>query len=324
MKKTLGIFGLLAGIFVLTGLLQPAFLHPQNLKNLAQWSGLFGILALAASFVIITGGIDLSIGSLVGLCGSLVPFLLLEQGWSQPATLLLVLCICVGIGLFHGFMITKLKLWSFIVTLCGLFIYRGLAKVIIGNQSVGYRDQFTGLRSLSESKLFGTIPMPFVILLGLGILAALFLNKTVYGRYMLALGRNEDAARFSGVHTDRVKILAYVLCSVLSGFGGLLFSLDINSMTPTSFGSFYELYAIAGAVLGGCSLRGGEGTITGVICGATLVEVIKNAVTLLGVQDEAELLVIGLVILVGVTIDEVFKRLVEKRRAIQQVSVKDT
>ena len=220
-------------------------------------------------------------------------------------------------------MITKLKIWPFIVTLCGLFIYRGIARMIIGNQSVGYGNNFKGLRTLTEYKLWDTIPLPFIILLLLAGIAAIFLNKTTYGRYMLALGRNEEAVRFSGVNTDRLKIVAYVICAVLSGFGGLLFSLDINSMTPTSFGSFYELYAIAGAVLGGCSLRGGEGSIFGVVCGATLVEVIRNAVYHLGVEDEAEPMVIGSVILIGVTIDELLKQYMNKRRAIHQAGIKE-
>ena len=150
-------------------------------------------------------------------------------------------------------------------------------------------------------------------------IAAIFLNQTIYGRYLLALGRNENAARFSGINTDKMTISAYMICSLLGGFGGMLFALDQNSVQPSTFGNFYELYAIAGAVLGGCSLRGGEGAITGVICGTAMVEVIKNAVFFLNVATESEFTVIGLVILTGVTIDELIKRFAAKQRATQQV-----
>ena len=168
---------------------------------------------------------------------------------------------------------------------------------------------FGGLRLLVKYRLFDKIPMPFIILIGFGIVAAIFLNKTIYGRYLLALGRNRDAARFSGVNTDSMIIGAYVICSVLAGFGGMLFALDQNSVQPSTFGNFYELYAIAGAVLGGCSLRGGEGTISGVIFGTAMVEVIKNSVFFLNVPTESEFTVIGFVILIGVTFDELIKRM---------------
>jgi ribose transport system permease protein len=160
--------------------------------------------------------------------------------------------------------------------------------------------------------------MPLLIMLVLGVLAAVFLNHTIYGRYLLALGRNEQATRFSGINTDRLTMVAYVICSLLAGLGGVLFSLDVNSIQPSGLGEFYELYAIAAAVLGGCSLRGGEGTITGVIIGAAVMRVLYNAINVLGIPTQLEFAIIGLVILGGVVTDELIKRYVSRRRAARE------
>ena len=322
MKKTLGIFLLLTAIFLITGIIEPRFMKVGNMINMARWTGLYGILSIGACFVIITGGIDLSIGSLVGLTGSLFPLLLVREGVPVVIGFILVFVCALVIGLIHGFLITKLRLQPFIVTLCGLFIYRGIARYITGEINQGFGNGFGGVRLLVKYRLFDKIPMPFIILIGFGIVAAVFLNKTVYGRYLLALGRNRDAARFSGINTDAMVIGAYVICSVLAGFGGMLFALDQNSVQPSTFGNFYELYAIAGAVLGGCSLRGGEGAISGVIFGTAMVEVIKNSVFFLNVPTESEFTVIGFVILIGVTFDELIKRMAIGRRT--RVAVDDT
>ena len=322
MKKTLGIFLLLTAVFLITGIIEPHFMKVGNMINMARWTGLYGILSIGACFVIITGGIDLSIGSLVGLTGSLFPLLLVREGVPVVIGFILVFVCVLAIGLIHGFLITKLRLQPFIVTLCGLFIYRGIARYITGEINQGFGNGFGGVRLLVKYRLFDKIPMPFIILIGFGIVAAVFLNKTVYGRYLLALGRNRDAARFSGINTDAMVIGAYVICSVLAGFGGILFALDQNSVQPSTFGNFYELYAIAGAVLGGCSLRGGEGAISGVIFGTAMVEVIKNSVFFLNVPTESEFTVIGFVILIGVTFDELIKRMAIGRRT--RVAVDDT
>ena len=145
--------------------------------------------------------------------------------------------------------------------------------------------------------------------------AAVLLNRTIYGRYLLALGRNEQAARFSGINTTRITMMAYLICSLLAGLGGVLFALDVNSIQPSGLGEFYELYAIAAAVLGGCSLRGGEGTILGVLIGAAVMRVLYNAINILGIPTQLEFAIIGLVILGGVVTDEVIKRVVANRTA---------
>ncbi len=324
MKKTLGIFALLATVCVVTILLSDRFLTAYNLENVIRRTALFGIISIGVAFVIITGGIDLSVGSLICLVGCGLPWLLSVKGIPLPVALAAVLGVSLLIGLSHGLLITKLRLQPFVVTLCGLLLYRGLARGLTGDQTQGFGTAHDGLRWLATGKLavpglggFG-VPMPCVILLFVALAAAVFLNHTIYGRHLLALGRNEQAARYSGIHTDRMIILAYVLCAGLAGLGGTLFVLDVNSAQPVDFGNFYELYAVAAAVLGGCSLRGGEGAITGVVIGAALMQVLRNMITLTGLPTHIEFAVIGAVILAGVAADELVKRLAAKRRAARE------
>jgi ribose transport system permease protein len=325
MKKVLGIFGLLVFVCVATALMSDRFLTEFNIENLIRRSALFGILSIGAAFVIITSGIDLSIGSVVCLVGCTLPWMLVEHELPVPLAIAIVGGVSLLIGLSHGLLITKMKLQPFVVTLCGLLFYRGLTRGLVQDQTQGFRGDFAALRELSQGKVplpgteFG-IPNPCVILLVVAILAIVFLNFTVYGRYLLALGRNETAARYSGIATDRMIILAYVICGLLSGLGGLLFVLDVGSAQPVDFGNFYELYAIAGAVLGGCSLRGGEGTILGVVIGAAVMQVLKNTITLVdAIPTNIEYAVIGAVILGGVVVDELVRRWAARRRAAQQV-----
>ncbi len=248
----------------------------------------------------------------------------LERRQKMPIPLAVgtVLGISLLIGLGHGLLVTKLGLQSFVVTLCGLLFYRGIARWLVGDQTMGFGNEFDQtLRPLATGKIsvgdWG-IPYPALILVGVAVVAAVFLNKTIWGRYMLALGRNERAARYSGIRTDRVTILAYVICSGTAGLSGILFALDANSVAPSSHGNFFELYAIAAAVLGGCSLRGGEGSILGVVIGSAVMRVLYNMITLLKISTTLEFAIIGAVILAGVIADELIKRFAARRRAIKQ------
>ena len=501
--KILGILGLLIAIAVVTAAINGTFLLENNVENLVRRTALFGILGIGVAFVIITGGIDLSIGSVVALVGCLLPFLIkmefrtpdqheileVNQGtptvlvagdfsdlkpghflhlsgdeankivlpvkvvkfdprfdfygrrqpathvelekpvpvpiavgkatkayrvsdvdpakrtlvmnladeaptrndritlagadgtglyqvevldadaeadhahievndpserlgmipfqyamiqrhaqpMSVPAAVSFLVLLSAGIGLFHGLLITKLKLQPFVVTLCGLLLYRGIARGITADQTQGFGTLFGGLRYMATGTPFAIpvpflnwmsvrstsgplwtwidVPMPFVIMMILAVIAAIFLNRTIYGRYLLALGRNEQAARYSGINTDRMVILAYVICSLLAGLGGMLFIFDTNTGQPVDFGNFYELYAIAAAVLGGCSLRGGEGTILGVVIGAAVMQVLYNSINLLKIPTQLEFAIIGAVILAGVIADELAKRYAARRRA---------
>ncbi|MDA7618408.1 MAG: ABC transporter permease [Verrucomicrobiota bacterium] len=324
MKKIFGISGIFLVVFILTALMSESFLTPYNLERLILRTSLFGIISIGVAFVIITSGIDLSIGSVICLIGCGLPWLLTKMSFSLPVTILTVLGCSLLIGWMHGLLITKLKLQPFVVTLCGLLMYRGITRGFTGDQTQGFGQVFKDLRWYGEGRVaipgismetFG-IPVPFFILLLVAVMASIFLNRTIYGRYLMALGRNEQAARYSGINTDRMIILAYVICATMAGLGGVLFILDVNSAQPVDMGNFYELYAIAAAVLGGCSLRGGQGTILGVVIGAGLMQVLRNMITLVDwIPTHIEYAVIGAVILVGVIADEVVKRFAAARRA---------
>ncbi len=324
MRKILGISALLLVVCVLTAFASSSFLSGYNLENLFRRTALFGIISIGVAFVIVTGGIDLSIGSVVCLVGCGVPWLLTNQGWPVPAALAAAAVVSAGIGLFHGLLITRLGLPPFVVTLCGLLLYRGVARGFTQDQTVGFGSGYKGLRLLSTGEIpipfvsGFSIPAPWIFLIGVAVLAAVFLNRTIYGRYLLALGCNEQAARYSGINTGRMTVLAYVISSSLAGLGGLLFVLDVNSAQPVDFGNFYELYAIAAAVLGGCSLRGGEGTIVGVIVGAALMQVLRNMITLVTTHNNIEFAIIGAVILAGVIVDELVRRYAVRRRAARE------
>ncbi len=558
MNKVLGIFGLLLFVCLFTTVLSESFVGPLNLYNTTRWSALFGILSIGVAFVIITGGIDLSIGSVIGLVACLLPMLIVEQGMSPWLAIAIVMAVSGGIGLLHGLLITRLDLQPFVVTLCGLLFYRGFSRWLTDDQTLGFGSDHEGLRllaigkpcswatmllaagvgllvygiwkfvkrprtspdskSLADVRAFaesseisaisipfigfllalvgsarfwggwevgegtalielggyrirglgiqvsedsamlpatvmryaGTIlfiptvlmfferafradakkirlpvvavlvslgilaacilqlvpafreatprdlwqigavqisgsvlktvimlvvfvvvgamigsigwllsvagsvcgqakalipllittgvmallghtslvatmvPMPMLTLIALSILASIFLNRTIYGRYLLALGRNEEAARYSGINTKRMIVVAYVLCSLAAGLGGILFALDVNSVQPSGFGNFYELYAIAAAVLGGCSLRGGEGNILGVVIGAAVMRVLYNAINILGISTKLEFAIIGVVILAGAIVDVVVNRVVAQKAVLAaEPTVKD-
>jgi ribose transport system permease protein len=314
MKQLLGITVLLLVLYGIMFAVVPEDSRLTNHLNLAKRVGLYGIITLGAGILIISGGIDLSIGSVVALSATLTAILLTDPDYQWPPALVLplVLVMGVGIGLINGLLVTKLQLPPFMVTLCGLFIYRGVARTISGNMSKGLGNQFEDLKHLLYDDpvvLFPNLELPrfFVIFLVLAAVATVFLHFSVYGRYLYAIGSNEKAARYSGIATDRYKILAYVICSTLAAFFGILFLMEQNSVRSSADGSFYELYAIAGAVMGGCSLRGGEGTVLGMVIGTAILWLLPNLTNLLGVSSELEFIVIGGALLVGAVLDEVLR-----------------
>ena len=332
-KNTLGIFGLLVTIFVVTALLNDKFISGYNMQNLIKWSSLYAVMSVGVAFVIITGGIDLSIGSVVGLVAVVLAYMMKVKGINPAFAIVTTLLMSLVIGLIHGLLVTKAKLQPFVVTLCGLLIYRSLGRWMTDNQSLGpvpleddkgyaNLEVINKLDSVFSGKIAITdsfnLPTPFLFLLVIGIVAALFLNRTIWGRYLFALGNNEEGARYSGIDTDRMKIVAYVICSLLAGIAGLLFAFELDSVQPAQTGEFYELYAIAAAVLGGCSLRGGEGSVLGVIIAAAVIRLIYNSINMLGISTHLEFGILGIVILVGVMADELIKSYSAKRAAARQ------
>ena len=314
MKKNLGLLLLLVAACLVTYLLNDRFFAPVNIENLLRRPALFSLISIGAAFVITSGGIDLSIGSMVCLVGTLFPWMSASNGFPWFPSMVLLLIIAALLGAFHGVLITKLNLQPFIVTLCGLLLYRGIIRGLTGDQTQGFGLEFEGLRSVALTKisLGGLLPVaiPSVVFVTIVVafIASFALNRMRYGLYLRALGRNEVAARYSGINTDIIKLVAYVICATLAGVSGILFILDVNSAQPSDFGNFYELYAIAAAVLGGCSLRGGEASIAGVIIGAALMQVLRNAIVLLDIPTQLEFAIIGGVILIGVGAEEIVRK----------------
>ncbi|MEJ7712663.1 MAG: ABC transporter permease [Pyrinomonadaceae bacterium] len=215
----------------------------------------------------------------------------------------------MGLGALHGFLITRVNLQPFIVTLCGLLFYRGLARFIANDETKGFGSGagFEWLRSLATGNLVG-IPVPFVLLIIISVVMWVVLHRSVYGRYLFAVGRNEMAARYSGINSRRVIAGAYIISGLLTGIAGIVFAFYTNSISPSSHGNFFELYGIAAAVLGGCSLRGGEGSIIGILIGTALLQVLQNLVNLLGIPSSLNFAVMGAVILFGVIADQLLQR----------------
>ncbi|MEN6306750.1 MAG: ABC transporter permease [Anaerohalosphaeraceae bacterium] len=309
MKKTIGLFIIFILLCIFLTIMNPRFLSVTNLQNLARVVGMFGIFSIGVGLVIITGGIDLSVGSLFAFLGIVLYFLLVPWHIPWPLAVIVVLAAALLIGLFHGFLVSKLKIQPFIATLCGMLIYRGLAQFMASDatKGFGYSEGFERLNQLSTGTQLG-VPMPFILLIVIGFAAWILLHQSVYGRYLLAVGRNEQGVRYSGINTNRIILFAYVISGFLSGISAILLAFYSNAIAPSSHGSFYELYAIAAAVLGGCSLRGGEGSIVGIIVGAALLQVLQNLVNLLGIPSSLNYAVMGGVILTSVVIDQVVKR----------------
>jgi ribose transport system permease protein len=234
--------------------------------------------------------------------------MLTEWGW--PAALAVLAVVMLGrlLGTAHGLFITRLRLQPFIVTLCGLLLYRGLARYTASDVTKGFGagQGFEWLRDLAAGAAFG-IPMPFILLIIVGVIAWVVLHRSVYGRRLFAVGRNEEAARYSGINTRNTVAAAYAISGTLAGISAILIAFYTNSISPSSHGNFYELYGIAAAVVGGCSLRGGEGSIIGIILGTALLQVLRNLVNLMDIPSSLDFAVMGAVILIGAVVDEIMK-----------------
>ncbi|HWX42911.1 MAG TPA: ABC transporter permease [Blastocatellia bacterium] len=315
MKKELGTFLLLVLLCIVVSILNPRFLAGANLQNMARLIGAYGIFSIGIGMVIITGGIDLSVGSVFALLGVLLSMMLTEWGWPAALAVSAVVVIAMSLGLLHGFLVTRLGLQPFIVTLCGLLFYRGLARFVAHDETKGFGSAagFEGLRDLATGSFIG-IPTPFVLLTLISVLMWVVLHRSVYGRYLFAVGRNEEAARYSGINSSRIIAGAYVVSGALAGLAAIIFAFYTNSVSPSSHGNFFELYGIAAAVLGGCSLRGGEGSIVGILIGAALLQVLQNLVNLLGVPSSLNFAVMGAVILLGVIGDQFLQRRTARAR----------
>lgn len=307
MRKLVGIFLFLFLLYVLILVRTDPERWANNHFNLGQRIGLSGILCLGAGLLIVTGGVDLSIGSVVGLCACVFCILVLDWKMPIPAAMLLTLVVGAGVGLANGLVVTYLRVQAFVVTLCGLFIYRGAARWVARDQIPAISPSVAHLNEFFIGD-FLEVPIYLWLLLALFAIVTVFLHMTVYGRYFLAIGSNERAARYSGINVDFYKILAYVLCSTFAAIYALMYVIHEVSVQPSDTGSLLELYAIAGAVLGGCSLRGGEGTTLGMLIGTAILVLLPNFTNMWGIRSEHDLTVIGGALLACAVVDELLRR----------------
>jgi ribose transport system permease protein len=324
-KKDVGLFILIVVVGIVVAIINPRFLLPINISNTSNLVGLFGISAIGQAFVIITGGIELSVGSVIALVGVLFVDLIANRNVPWPLAFLLMLALGTAIGTVHGFFITRLKMQPFVVTLCGLLIYRGVARFYTADATAGFAfgQSFPDLEFLTAGRTYG-VPHSFVAMAIIAVVMWVVLHRSVFGRYLYAVGKNEEAARFSGIKTGQVIVAAYVICGVLTVISAIFFAMYTRSISPASHGNFYELYAIAAAVLGGFSLRGGEGSIIGVILGTILLQELQNLVNLLGIPSSLNFAVMGGVILIGVLADQQWGVFRERRRTAETVRASES
>jgi ribose transport system permease protein len=335
MRRELGMFVALVCMCAGLWISNPDFLGQSNAVNTTRQISMLGIYSIGIAFVIITGGIDLSIGSVVGLTGVIIARLSASPsgggaGYSLWVGIPVAIAVALIVGFVQGRLITSLKLPSFIVTLCFMLILRGVSQTIARGGTISLGG--SPLLNLANGGLFHVggdplLPYPLIIFMFVAAVGTYVLHFTVYGRYVYAIGGNRDAAEYSGINVNRVETLTYVISAGLGAVAGVCYAAYIGQMSQ-QVGIAYELYAIAAVVLGGVSLRGGEGTIFGVIIGSAIMRVIDNGINMFQLrytdpdgirriwridQNQTQI-IIGGVILVAVVLDQVIHIVQANRR----------
>lgn len=341
MRRELGMLSALVAMCFALWLSNSDFLGVSNVINTTRQVSMLGIFAIGIAFVIITGGIDLSIGSVVGLTGVIIARLTSTStgglGYPLWIGILVALLVASLFGLIQGLLITRLKLQPFIVTLGGMLLLRGVSQTVVEGGVISMGK--SSLLDLASGGLFHVgndplVPYPFLIFLFVAALGTYVLHFTVLGRYIFAIGGNRDAAEYSGIDVKRVETLTYVISAGTAGVAGVCYAAYIGQMSQ-QVGVAYELYAIAAAVLGGCSLRGGEGTILGIVIGSAIMRVIDNGINMFQVQySDADgvrriwrldpnwnWIIVGAVILAAVILDQLV-HVFQAARAVREAGVR--
>jgi ribose transport system permease protein len=302
-------FASLIAIFLFFSIASSNFLNYANVTAILFSTVVIGTLALGTTFVIITGGIDLSIGTGMALCGVISGVLIVKTG--VPVLLGVIGTVLFGglIGLINGFNVSVLKLPPFIATLAMMLIAQGLA-LVISNSTPIYFTNAPSYTSISTGHLFGVnFPNAVLVLAVAAVISGVMLNKTVLGRYTYSIGSNEEATALSGISTRRWKMIIYTLAGLFTGLAGVMISARLASAQPGT-GLGYELQAIAAVVIGGTSLSGGKGSIVGTIIGALIISVLNNGLQIMSIPQEWQNVILGIVILVAVYADMARKRAV--------------
>lgn len=298
--QAFGIYIAAIALFLILGVLSPQFLTVGNLRDVAVSASVNAIIGIGLTFVIITGGIDLSVGAIASFVGIVSANFMVNGGMAPILALLVGIAVGVVCGAVNGFLITGIKLPPFIATLGTMSVFQGLAYVVTDGKPV--YNVPTGFVLLLNSYI-GGIPVVVILVAVVAVAAWLLLRKTVFGQNVIATGGSEETAWLSGVRVGRVKLAVYALSGGLAGLAGLVIVARINAAQPTA-GSPYLLTAIAAAVIGGANLMGGEGRIAGTLVGALILGALTNGLVLLNVPSFYEQIVTGLVVLIAVSLDQ--------------------
>ena len=298
------LLAMLIGALTVLSLMTDKFLTTANMLNQGRLMAEVALVALPMTFIIVTGGIDLSVGSIMGLAAIVLGYVWKNFGFPLPLAIVTAIATATAAGYFNGLLITRLKVPPLIMTLATLALYRGLAEGISQARSVrGYPEWFFGM---GQGELMG-IPTQ-LWLVGIAILIFWFiLARTTFGRALYAIGHNETAARFSGIPVDRIKLTIYTASGFMAGIAGYIFVSRVST-TRSDMGTGLELDVIAAVVLGGTSIFGGIGTIAGTVLGFTLIQLSKNGLALVGVKGDATIVVIGSVLILSILISNLFER----------------
>lgn len=289
-------------LIVVVSILSPSFLSTRNILNILRQTSVNAIIAAGMTFVILTGGIDLSVGSVLAISGAFAASLL-ASGQSIIVAVIAAIVVGAVVGFLNGFVIAKGKLQPFIATLATMTILRGVTLVFTDGKPItlGSNALAMAFGKIGGGTILG-VPSPVVITILVFITCYYILNYTKMGRYTYALGGNEEATKLSGLNTDRIKIWVYTISGILSAVAGIIITSRLYSAQPTA-GTGYELDAIAAVVLGGTKLTGGKGKISGTIIGALIIGVLSNALNILDVSSYYQMMVKGIVILIAVLLD---------------------
>ncbi len=305
-KRILPFLSLLA-LCALIAALEPRFLSGGNLASVARQTAVITIMAMGMTMVMVSGGIDLSVGSIMAFAG-VTGAMIMAGGGSVSIGIAVAIVTGILLGLLNGVAVATLRIPPFIVTLGAMGIYRGAVLLVSdGNAVVGLPSSFG---YLAEANLFGFLPIPLLIVVVVAVTIHFILSQTRLGRYCYAIGSNVEAARYAGINVARNQIVFYAVLGALSGLAGAIESARLVTGQPTA-GEGYELRVIAAVVIGGGSLSGGQGTVLGTIIGALIMGVLANGANLLGISSFAQQIVIGAVIVLAVTFDEFQRRRLE-------------
>ncbi|WP_144513326.1 ABC transporter permease [Bacillus sp. FJAT-22090] len=299
-------FGSLIVLVVFFSFASGSFLQWSNIIGILLSTAVIGILALGATFVIITGGIDLSVGTVMTLSSVLTGVIIVNAGLPLIAGVFAGIATGAFCGFLCGIAITKLKIPPFIATLAMMMIAKGLALVISGAAPIYFTD-FKAFTKIALGTLIPGIPNAVLIFFIAAIIGAVILSKTILGRYNFAIGSNEEATKLSGVNVDFWKVTIYSLAGAFTGIAGVIMASRLNSAQP-ALGQGYELEAIAAVVIGGTSLSGGKGTIVGTVIGALIMSVLTNGLRIMSIPQEWQTVVVGLVIILAVYMDILRRR----------------